>query len=128
MKPITPTMHGVLDYFTSSALIAAPRMLGWSDLTRQLLTASAFATIGYSALTRYPLGMLKLLPMRTHLALDMASGALLCGASLLVHSLPARERASLMGIGLYELGAVALSQGAPPRTKKGTRAFARLRS
>jgi hypothetical protein len=47
-----------------------------------MLTSAALSTIGYSALTDYELGLLKLLPMPAHLALDTVSAMLFCGAPL----------------------------------------------
>jgi hypothetical protein len=37
-RPISTRVHGVLDDVTAGALLAAPRLLGWNDRVRQLLT------------------------------------------------------------------------------------------
>ncbi len=57
----------------------------------KLLTGSVLTTLVYSLTTRYGLGALKLLSMPTHLALDRASGFVLCAASLTTNSILAPE-------------------------------------
>ena len=81
-KPISTKAHGVLDYTTSAALLAAPELFGLKDvraaaLLPRLAGASAAA---YSTVTDYELGLRRLLPMRMHLALDGMSGALLAAS------------------------------------------------
>ncbi len=80
---IIPTqVHGMLDYLTGSALLAAPGLLGIKDDPRAALTlrlAGGGAT-AYSLLTDYELGLVRLLPMPAHLALDAISGALLASS------------------------------------------------
>jgi hypothetical protein len=82
LRVIPTQVHGVLDYLTGSALLAAPGLLGIKDEPRAALAlrlAGAGAT-AYSLLTDYELGLVRLLPMPTHLALDAMSGALLASS------------------------------------------------
>ena len=82
MRIFSTKTHGVLDYLTGAALLAAPRALGLEGVpssARALQLAGGGAT-AYSMLTDYELGAVKLLPMRVHLALDAASGALLASS------------------------------------------------
>ena len=82
LRVIPTQIHGVLDYLTGSALLAAPGLLGIKDEPRAALTlqlAGAGAT-AYSLLTDYELGLVRLLPMPAHLALDAMSGALLASS------------------------------------------------
>jgi hypothetical protein len=113
MKIISTRMHGVLDYLTAGALMVAPRALGWSAGVTGMMTGAALGTIGYSALTNYELGLARVLPMRAHLALDALSAALFCGGPLLFPDEQAHVRASLAGIGLFELAVTLLSQARP---------------
>ena len=74
---VIPTqVHAVLDYLTGGTLVAAPRLLGLTGTTagKVLDLAGGIAT-AQSLLTNYELGLVKVVPMRTHLALDAASGA-----------------------------------------------------
>ena len=113
IKPISTRTHGVLDYLSVGALCAIPRMLGWDRRVTTLLTGAAAGTLLYSALTRYELGLVKLLPMPAHLALDGASGVLLCAAPFLFLDEKPPPAAGLVGIGLFELGASLLTQTSP---------------
>ena len=83
VREVIPTkVHGVVDYATSGALLAAPELFRLKDVRSSALTprvAGAAAT-AYSALTDYELGVVKALPMKAHLALDAASGALLAAS------------------------------------------------
>lgn len=114
MKPISTRLHGLLDYSTAAALIALPRLLDWPSGPTQLLTASAVASLGYSLVTDYERGVVRLLPMRGHLALDALSGlTLLAAPFLLMQDEDVSIQTVLAGIGLFELTVTLLSQSQP---------------
>lgn len=81
-RPIDSTLHGVTDYSAGTTLLTVfPR---WADIegtesARQIRIAGAIHA-GYSTLTDYPLGIVKLIPYKAHLALD-ALGALALAAT-----------------------------------------------
>ena len=79
MRFIPTRIHGVLDYLTAGVLIAAPSVLGFrkGDARTWLPIALGVGTIAYSVFTDYELGLVKVIPMPVHLALDAANGALL---------------------------------------------------
>jgi hypothetical protein len=82
MGVIPTRVHGILDYVTGPTLLAAPRLLGLDDVpvsARALHLAGGGAVL-YSALTDYEVGILKVIPMPVHLALDAASGVLLASS------------------------------------------------
>ena len=107
-RPIGSRLHGALDYLTGTTLVGVSRLPGVRGrfAGQALLTAGA-AHLAYSLVTDYELGALRKLPYRVHLVLDAAgAGALaLAGA---VRSDPI-DRFLPVGVGLYELGAVLLS-------------------
>ena len=80
---------------------------------RGVLRAAGAYHTGYAALTDYEAGLLPRLTMRQHLALDALGGLALCGAGLAMRRQPGEARALLVGIGLLELGVVALSRAEP---------------
>ena len=76
-KPISPKVHGVLDYSTIAATAAAPRLLRFP---RNAAIAAYVLAGGYlvlSALTKYPTAVKQVVPLRAHRATDVALGALL---------------------------------------------------
>ena len=79
MRFIPTRVHGVLDYLVGALLIAAPWILGFSRGGAEtwvpvILGAGALV---YSLSTNYELGVVRRIPMGTHLGLDAASGLLL---------------------------------------------------
>ncbi len=81
-RPIDATLHGVTDYTAGTTLMTIfPRLanLGGTESARQIRIAGAIHA-GYSTLTDYPLGLIKLLPFKVHLTLD-GLGALALAAT-----------------------------------------------
>jgi hypothetical protein len=80
-RPIDSTLHGVTDYTVGTTLMTVfPRLanLEGTASADQVRAAGAIHA-GYSTLTAYPLGIVKLIPFKVHLALD-AIGALAVAA------------------------------------------------
>jgi hypothetical protein len=112
-RPISTTTHGVIDYVTVGTLATLPRVLKWNPRLTNLLSGSAASILGYSLLTDYELSLRKMIPMKTHLALDGVS-ALLVGAAPFI----ARERRkdaifALLGIAVCEATVTALTRTRP---------------
>lgn len=86
MRFIPTQAHGVLDYLTGGTLLAAPTLLGIRDVpaSARILVLAGAGAVAYSAITDYELGIVGLLPMPAHLALDAASGALLASSPWLL--------------------------------------------
>jgi hypothetical protein len=81
-RPIDSTLHGVTDYSAGALLLTVfPRWahIEGTESARQVRIAAAIHA-GYSTLTDYPLGIVKLIPFKAHLALD-AIGALALAAT-----------------------------------------------
>jgi hypothetical protein len=79
MRIIPTRVHGVLDYLVGAFLVLTPWVFGfWHNGAESWVPISlGAAAIVYSLLTNYELGPVKLLSMRTHLWLDLASGVFL---------------------------------------------------
>jgi hypothetical protein len=110
MAKLPSEAHGVIDYLTASTLIALPRIFGLRGKLASMLTAVGLGTITYSLLTRYELGVLKVLPFKTHLKLDAMNGALMTTAPLLFRDEYPRISSLLVGIGVFEMAVTALSE------------------
>lgn len=81
-RPVDATLHGVVDYMAGATLTTVlPKLAGveGTPTARQIRAAGA-AHAGYSTMTNYPLGIVKLIPFKAHLALD-AIGAIAVGAT-----------------------------------------------
>lgn len=109
MAVFSTRTHGILDFVTAGTLVALPRMLGWHKSITSLMTNAAIGTLVYSLITKYEFGIVKLLPMKGHLALDAMSGALFCGAPLLFPEEETDVKAILVGLGLFELTAATMT-------------------
>jgi hypothetical protein len=80
-RPVDATLHGVTDYTVGTFLMTAfPKVanLEGTESASQIRVAGAIHA-GYSTITDYPLGIVKLLPYKAHLAID-ALGALALAA------------------------------------------------
>ena len=80
-RPIDATLHGATDYTVGTMLMTIfPRLAGIEGTrsARQVRAAGA-VHVGYSTITDYPLGIVKGLPYKAHLAID-ALGAVALGA------------------------------------------------
>jgi hypothetical protein len=112
-RPVDSTLHGVVDYTAGALLTTAfPKVAGIDGTrsARQIRTAGAIHA-GYSTLTKYPLGVLKLLPYQAHLALD-ALGALALAATPFVTGQYRKGRAQWVphvALCLFELGSLAMT-------------------
>ncbi|HEY7172350.1 MAG TPA: hypothetical protein VH417_15970 [Vicinamibacterales bacterium] len=80
MKPISTRTHGIIDYAFGGALIALPFLMRWNRRAARLSVGAGLATLGVSMMTNYECGIIRLLPMKAHLAMDAAETSMLIGA------------------------------------------------
>ena len=82
MRVIPTRVHGVMDLMTAGTLLAAPRLFQLEDVPRaaSILRMAGGGAAVYSMMTDYEFGVVKVLPMSAHLAMDAASGALLASS------------------------------------------------
>ena len=66
MKPISPFMHNVLDYASVILFIAAPKVLGFGTVPAILTYVFAGIFLILTIFTASPLGIIKVIPFRTH--------------------------------------------------------------
>ncbi len=84
-RPVDATLHGVVDYTAGTLLVTAcPKLVGLEGTRagRQIRISGAIHA-GYSTLTNYPLGIVKLIPFKAHLALDAVGAVALAAAPFL---------------------------------------------
>jgi hypothetical protein len=115
MQRMSTFTHGIVDYVTSGVIALLPKMMNTSPKVTMLLEGSAGTAAAYSAMTNYELGLVKALPMKAHLALDAISGGMLLGAAMMFDDEDPEVRATLAGLGLFEIAAALTTQ-----TRSGT--------
>jgi hypothetical protein len=112
-RPIDSTLHGVTDYTVGTLLVTVFPKLAGIEGTRsatQIRTAGAIHA-GYSTITDYPLGIVKVLPFRAHLAID-ALGAVALAATPFVTGQWKKGRKEWVphvGLCLFELASLAMT-------------------
>src|SRR4051812_16465981 len=124
MKIISRRAHGILDYVVGLILILSPKFFGFDTggIESPPPVILGIAAFVYSLATNYELGVLKFLPFRVHLGLDVISGLLLA-ASPWIFRFADRVWVPHLVLGLIELGAVAMTRTASsehPVSSSGT--------
>ena len=76
-KPITPKIHGVIDYSTVAMVAAAPQVLDLPAPAAALCYSLAGGYAGLSALTDYPLAVKRAVPFKAHGIAETAIGVAL---------------------------------------------------
>ena len=114
MRFIPTRIHGFLDYLVGLLLIAAPWVFGFARGGAEtwipvILGAGALV---YSLFTNYELGVVKRLPMPTHLTLDLLSGLLLAASPWLFGFSDFVYLPHLV-LGVLEVGAALMTKTAP---------------
>jgi hypothetical protein len=112
-RPVDSTLHGVVDYTAAATLTTIlPRLVGveGTPAARQIRIAGAVHGT-YSTMTDYPLGIVKAIPFKVHLALD-AVGALALGATPFVtgqYKQGRRQWVPHVALCLFELASLAMT-------------------
>ena len=116
MRFIPTRVHGIADYAMGGLLIVAPWLLGFAagGAETWVPVILGFGAIGYSLFTDYELGLVRRIPMRTHLGLDAASGAVLAASPWLFGFAELVYLPHLI-LGLLEIGAALTTRTTPER-------------
>ena len=114
MKLLSTKVHGVMDYLVGIVLIAAPWLLDFNrgGAETWVPVILGVSVILYSLFTNYELSISKAIPMRTHLTLDIISGALLA-ASPWIFGFSEYVYLPHLIFGLLEIGAGLLTEKTP---------------
>jgi hypothetical protein len=114
MRIISTKIHGIIDYVMGLILIAAPWIFDFArdGAETWVPVILGVSTILYSLLTNYELGISGKISMKTHLAIDMASGIFLAVSPWLFGFSESVYLPHVI-LGLAEVGAVLLSKTQP---------------
>ena len=99
MKPISPTVHGVLDYATCAFFAAAPSLFNLQGTYATVCYVLAGGYLLISLLTNMPLGAMRLIPFPVHGKLELISGLVFIASPWLFGFADANETARNLFIG-----------------------------
>jgi hypothetical protein len=113
MKPLSPTLHGSLDYVTVLLFLAAPTLIGLTGAA----AAVAYVLAGVHALmtlaTDFPLGAARVLPFAYHGWVERVVGPVLIVLPFgLGFEVPGRTFYVAMGLIIVLVGLLSNYQGA----------------
>jgi hypothetical protein len=74
-KPITPILHGLIDYGFSAVQAFVPALLGVNKKAAKLYQATAINLLAYNALTDHPVSIKPIIPYKTHFKTDVVNVA-----------------------------------------------------
>lgn len=74
---ISTHTHGIVDYAAVVWLAVTPRIFAFGDTSTMASLDVAMVMLVLAALTQYPLGLLRAIPLGLHLLVDYALGSLL---------------------------------------------------
>lgn len=125
-RTVEPTPHGVLDYALVLLLLVAPALFGFAGVAASLCYTFALVHFAMSALTKYPLGLAKVIPFPLHGSIELAAGIFFLLAPFLFGFSDRRAPTLFfiaLGIGVGVLYALtnyhlASSPSAPPAHRK----------
>jgi hypothetical protein len=83
-KPISPRVHGLLDYAVVAVFALAPAVLGLEGPAAALSYGLAIVHLAMTLATAFPLGLARLVPFRTHGAIEATVGVALLAVGLLL--------------------------------------------
>jgi hypothetical protein len=114
-KPISTATHGLIDYLTAGALLAVPSLLGFSPKLSKAVRMIGLKKLAVAAMTQHEMGIVKLIPMKTHLAMDAATGLTLAALPFMLEDQedPDTACAVLGAMGLMELAYIPMTETQP---------------
>ncbi len=80
-KPLTPRLHGYIDYAAVLAFALAPSLFGFTDTPSTLCYVLALVHLSITLLTDFPLGLAHLIPFPVH-------GGIEAGVSVALVAMP----------------------------------------
>lgn len=112
-KLIPRPVHAATDYSYAALFAAAPELVGFTDeeAAARLARVVSGGVLLTSLLTRYELGLIRVLPFKAHLATDVVLGMLTAGAPFLFgFSRNKRARNFFVGMGAFSVMAGLLTE------------------
>jgi hypothetical protein len=119
MKIISTKTHGILDYLMGIVLIASPWIFNFATggAEQWIPIIIGAGALVYSIMTDYELGLMKTIPMKTHLNIDLMAGLLLV-VSPWLFGFSDRVIAPHLIFGILEIGAALMTRTSPSTSYK----------
>ena len=76
-RPISTRTHGMIDYAWATTAGALPRMMNGATATARLVRRAGTAAGFNAMITNYEAGLIRVMPMKGHLAIDFVMSATL---------------------------------------------------
>ena len=123
MRFIETKIHGYIDYLMGLFLIISPWILGFANggAVQWVPVILGVGTIVYSLVTDYELGLLKMIPMKGHLMIDLFAGILLA-ASPWIFGFANEVYLPHLILGILEIGASLTTKQHPPQPETSLKA------
>jgi len=120
MKKISTKVHGMADYPTNALIAASPYLLGFAEGGAETIIPAVVGGSGIvaSMCTDYEMGLTDLIPMKSHLALDVANGLFLA-ISPWVFGFSKKVWAPHLILGLLEAGTALMTSDQPGGNPEG---------
>jgi len=83
---LSAKIHGILDYVVVAFLLISPMAFNLPALTSTFTYTLAFVHLALTALTDFPAGLIKIIPVRIHGFIELAVSMLLAGVAFLLGS------------------------------------------
>ena len=100
-KPITPQVHGIIDYAFAGLLCGMPAAIGLNGFCRKTYCAVGSNFLGVNSLTDTPVGIKPVFSMKSHQKLDAVT---LAGLAALTLAKPIRNDKKALSFHLGFLG------------------------
>lgn len=119
MKPIDARIHGAIDYLSVVALVVLALTLDLPPVARSILLFLAGAYLIVTLCTRFPFGILRVIPFPTHGAIELASaGFLIVSPWLLGFSNHLLARWLYVGLGIVVIAVFSLTDWRDPEAAR----------
>jgi len=113
-RPISPRVHGILDYATVVVFLDAPMVLGFSGTPSAVLYWLAGIHLLMTGLTRFPYGVFKVISFRVHGVIDVLAGFFLLAAPWIFgFAAEAAARNFFLVLGVFSFVVAALTDYSP---------------
>ena len=117
-RTISTKTHGMIDYTWASAAGSLPSMMGHATETARLIRNVGAASTANAIVTNYEAGLMKIMPMKAHLAFDFIMFGALVLSPLFLPASERRYAAFPMALGALGLLTTLLTETESPAERR----------